>query len=232
MSGASRVLAFGVVAGAAAWGALSAGGRGITVESLREAAVIQVTMLLGRWAAETPDPAPAGAVIYWWHPDGLPEWSAIKAATSEGRAFLPVLASEDISLDLVTPPAPVAGDGRAILYYRNPMGLADTSPEPKQDSTGMDYISVCAGEGHDDGSVTISPGKLQRTGVRTTQAVLARLAASPRAPGIVALDERRISVISLRADAYIETVADVTTGIVCGRCAVGDAVFARDCGRG
>ena len=29
-----------------------------------------------------------------------------------------------------------------ILYYRNPMGLADTSPVPKQDSMGMDYIPV------------------------------------------------------------------------------------------
>jgi Cu(I)/Ag(I) efflux system membrane fusion protein len=42
--------------------------------------------------------------------------------------------------------------------------------------------------------------------------VLAPLAASLHAPGIVVLDERRISVISLRADAFIETVADVTTG--------------------
>ncbi len=29
-----------------------------------------------------------------------------------------------------------------ILYYRNPMGLADTSPVPKKDSMGMDYIPV------------------------------------------------------------------------------------------
>jgi Cu(I)/Ag(I) efflux system membrane fusion protein len=101
---------------------------------------------------------------------------------------------------------------RTILYYRNPMGLPDTSPVPKQDSMGMDYIPVYDGEDSDDGSVTVSPGKLQRTGVRTAKAVLAPLAATLRAPGIVELDERRISVISLRADAFIESVADVTTG--------------------
>src|SRR5690606_11277022 len=50
------------------------------------------------------------------------------------------------------------------------------------------------------------------TGVRTAEAVLALLPATLRAPGIVVLDERRVSVISLRADAFIETVADVTTG--------------------
>lgn len=35
---------------------------------------------------------------------------------------------------------------RKILYYRNPMGLPDTSPEPKKDSMGMDYIPVYADE--------------------------------------------------------------------------------------
>ena len=29
-----------------------------------------------------------------------------------------------------------------VLYYRNPMELADTSPTPKKDSMGMDYIPV------------------------------------------------------------------------------------------
>lgn len=212
MSGATRLLAFGIVAGAAAWGGLTAGERGITVDALREAAVMQVSMLVGREAAAMPEPASAGAIIYWRHPDGLPEWSATEKQTPDGRAFLPVRASEDVSLDPVAAPDPEVGNERAILYYRNPMGLADTSPVPKQDSMGMDYIPVYAGEGSDDGSVTVSPGKLQRTGVRTTEAVLAPLAASIRAPGIVMLDERRISVISLRADAFIETVADVTTG--------------------
>ena len=36
-----------------------------------------------------------------------------------------------------------ASSPRKILYYRNPMGLPDTSPEPKKDSMGMDYIPVC-----------------------------------------------------------------------------------------
>ena len=35
---------------------------------------------------------------------------------------------------------------RKIRFYRNPMGLADTSPTPKRDSMGMDYIPVYEGE--------------------------------------------------------------------------------------
>ena len=33
-----------------------------------------------------------------------------------------------------------------VLYYRNPMGLADTSQTPKKDSMGMDYIPVYSDE--------------------------------------------------------------------------------------
>jgi Cu(I)/Ag(I) efflux system membrane fusion protein len=47
-----------------------------------------------------------------------------------------------------------------ILYYRNPMGLPDTSPVPKKDSMGMDYIPVHENEAADAGAglVTIAPG--------------------------------------------------------------------------
>lgn len=33
-----------------------------------------------------------------------------------------------------------------VLYYKNPMGGADTSPVPKKDSMGMDYIAVYEGD--------------------------------------------------------------------------------------
>ena len=34
---------------------------------------------------------------------------------------------------------------RKILYYRNPMGLPDTSPVPRKDAMGMDYVPVYEG---------------------------------------------------------------------------------------
>ncbi|MES2667791.1 MAG: efflux RND transporter periplasmic adaptor subunit [Pseudomonadota bacterium] len=223
MSALGKLTAAALVAGTAGLVGLTAGERGITVASLSGLAEARLAALMGSDAAAMPGAQPssaaaAGQVIYWRHPDGLPEWSATKAVTADGRAFLPVRASEDISLDPAAAPAPTglrqrpAAGAKTVLYYRNPMGLADTSPVPKTDSMGMDYIPVYAGEGGDDGAITVSPGKLQRTGVRTSPATLEPLAASLRAPGIVVLDERKVSVISLRADAFIETVADVTTG--------------------
>ena len=49
---------------------------------------------------------------------------------------------------------------RKILYYRNPMGAPDTSPVPKKDSMGMDYIPVYADEQESAGTVKISLDKI------------------------------------------------------------------------
>ena len=101
---------------------------------------------------------------------------------------------------------------RKIKYYRNPMGLPDTSPAPKKDSMGMDYIPVYDGEDSDDGSVQLSPGKIQRSGVKSEPAARRVIRTLIRAPGTIQLDERRVSVISMRAESYVQKVSDVTTG--------------------
>lgn len=105
----------------------------------------------------------------------------------------------------------VQGD-RKIKYYRNPMGLPDTSPVPKKDSMGMDYIPVYETEDTEGGSVKLSPGKVQRTGVETVVVGKRPLIRTVRAPGVVQLDERRIVVLAPRFDGYIQSVAPVTTG--------------------
>ena len=78
-----------------------------------------------------------------------------------------------------------ASTDREILYYRNPMGLPDTSPVPKKDSMGMDYIPVYADEDADDGTVSVSPGKVQRSGVRTAKAEKRVVSRDVRAAGAV-----------------------------------------------
>ena len=57
---------------------------------------------------------------------------------------------------------PAPGD-RKILYYRNPMGLPDTSPVPKKDSMGMGYIPVYADETEDPNTVlTVDSERISR----------------------------------------------------------------------
>ena len=77
---------------------------------------------------------------------------------------------------------------------------------------GMDYIAVYDGEADDPSSVKLTPGKLQRSGVATEPAMLQIIAAPVRAPGTIQLDERKISVISVRTESFIDTVENVTTG--------------------
>jgi len=101
---------------------------------------------------------------------------------------------------------------RGIKYYRNPMGWPDTSPMPKKDSMGMDYIAVYDDEDAGDGTVSISLGKLQKTGVRSEQVERQVLNVPVRAPGTIEQDERRVSIVSFRFEGFIESVEDVTTG--------------------
>jgi len=114
-------------------------------------------------------PPPTGPVIYYRDPDGKPFYALEPKRTQDGRAFVPVHASEDVSFDdkpqAASASEPVSqSSSKRVLYYRNPMGLPDTSPTPKKDSMGMDYIPVYEGEAEEGNTVTVSPGKLQRTG--------------------------------------------------------------------
>lgn len=108
--------------------------------------------------------------------------------------------------------APPTGGERKIKYYRNPMGLPDTSQTPKKDSMGMDYIPVYEDEHSDDHSVRISPGKIQRSGVETAVVGKQTITRTIKAPGVVQLDERRIAVIAPRYEGFVEGVGPATTG--------------------
>ena len=103
--------------------------------------------------------------------------------------------------------------GRAIVYYRHPMGLPDTSPVPKKDSMGMDYIAVYAGEEADpSGTVRISPAKVQRAGIRTEPVAARVLTRSIRAAGTIAADESRVRVVTARFGGFIEELFVAVTG--------------------
>src|SRR5882672_4334115 len=156
----------------------------------------------------------SGPVIYYRDPDGLPNYSLTPKKSSAGKEYLPVHASEDVSFEEKAPEVATAkgGEGGRIRFYRTPMGLPDTSPTPKKDSMGMDYIPVYEGEQDDDSSVKVSAGKLQKAGVQTEVAERRTLNTMVRAPGIVQEDERRKAVVSLRFEGFIDTVENITTG--------------------
>ncbi len=103
---------------------------------------------------------------------------------------------------------------RKILYYRNPMGLPDTSPVPKKDPMGMDYLPVYAGEEPAEGGrgIAIGTEKVQKLGVRTEPAALRELARVVRAAGRIEVDERRLSTVAPKFEGWIEKLHVNATG--------------------
>lgn len=191
--------------------ALAAAGLGGNLAGSRGLVLPGIDRLLGAHPGAT-KPEASGAVIYYRHPDGRPLYSAAPRKAEDGRDFVAVRASEDLSLEEPRAEAVKAKGERKLLYYRNPMGLPDTSPLPKKDSMGMDYVPVYADEAAEGNIVTLSPGRIQRSGVRSEPVRLQAITRAIRVPGTVQLDERRVVVVATRSDAFIQEVAQVTTG--------------------
>jgi len=105
---------------------------------------------------------------------------------------------------------------KKILFYRNPMGLADTSPVPKKDSMGMDYIAVFDSDKDEEptpaNQIKISTEKVQKLGVRSEPASLRSLDRIVRAAGRIEPDERRTYAISPKFEGYIERLHINATG--------------------
>jgi membrane fusion protein, copper/silver efflux system len=164
-------------------------------------------------APESAASAAERKILYYRDPSGAPYWSAEPKKDAQGRDYLPVFEDEEISFDPGKKPAAPAGGARKILYYRNPMGLPDTSPVPKKDWMGMDYIPVYEGEEQDDGkTVKVSLDKIQRSGVRT-ETVEARVIVRPvRGVGTVMHDESRLTIVTMRSDGFVEDLFVSRTG--------------------
>ena len=101
---------------------------------------------------------------------------------------------------------------RKILYYRNPMGLADTSPVPKQDTMGMDYVAVYEGEDSGSRTLSLSAEKVQMLGVRTEQVQLRKLQRIVRATALLEVDERQQHWLAPRFEGWVEQLQVNQTG--------------------
>lgn len=120
--------------------------------------------------------------------------------------------SETVATPASAEQSPPASTERKILYYRNPMGLPDTSPVPKKDPMGMDYIAVYADEEGDPNTVKVSLDKIQRTGVRTEKVASLPVSRTVRGIGTVEHDESLLRIVTVRSDGYIEDLYVNKTG--------------------
>jgi Cu(I)/Ag(I) efflux system membrane fusion protein len=168
-------------------------------------------------------PAAERKIIYYRDPGGAPYWSATPRKDAAGRDFLPVYEEEEVSFEpraqaptsvekLETRTTDGSSGERKILYYRNPMGHPDTSPVPKKDSMGMDYIAVYEDEQDEPGTVKVSPEKIQRTGVKTETVGTHIISRAVRGFGTVQHDESLLWIVTVRSDGFIEDLMVNKTG--------------------
>lgn len=109
-----------------------------------------------------------------------------------------------------------ASQERKVLFWRNPMNPAITSPVFMKDDMGMDYLPVYE-EGTPAavavaGTVRIDPVTMQNIGVRTVVAERRPLAHLIQVPGRVEVDESRISHVHSKSEGWIEQMFVHNTG--------------------
>lgn len=135
--------------------------------------------------------------------------------------------------------APAFSKERKILFYRNPMNPAITSPVPAKDEMGMDYTPVYSDEGaapvkkksfdeqaedffaEDEeeaavpglGPVVLDSNALSLAGVRLAPAESGHFTKSVRTVGRVTPDEARIQRVQTKISGWVETLYANTTGI-------------------
>jgi Cu(I)/Ag(I) efflux system membrane fusion protein len=148
------------------------------------------------------------AAGYWW---GVNQSASSTSRVAEGKTA--PAAAADVSGG-VAATAPAAAGKPRILYYRNPMGLPDTSPVPKKDQMGMDYIAVYADEEPVSATplVKLSLDKVQKLGVKTEAVALRDLAGTVRAVATVQANERSLATVTSKFDGWIQRLYVNTTG--------------------
>jgi membrane fusion protein, copper/silver efflux system len=109
--------------------------------------------------------------------------------------------------------APGAKGPRNIAFYRSPMDPKQTSPTPRKDEMGMDYLPVYddevkGGAAPVDGLavVNIEPMRQQLIGLRTAAVTRGPVGATWRTVGKVSVDETRVHHVNIKVSGFIETV--------------------------
>ena len=107
---------------------------------------------------------------------------------------------------------------RKLLYYRSPMNPAATSPMPRKDEMGMDYLPVysdeVSGTAGPSGlaTITINPERRRLIGLQTSVVHKGPIDTTIRTVGRIAFDETRIVKVQPRFEGFIERLDANFTG--------------------
>jgi RND family efflux transporter MFP subunit len=115
------------------------------------------------------------------------------------------------------PPTTSVSGERKVLYYRDPMNPSRTSPVPRKDEMGMDYVPVYeggdgAGAPAATGGVYVDPRMAQNSGVRVEEVRVRRMSKVIRTVGQVTYDERRLYNLNAKVMGWIDRLYVDFTG--------------------
>jgi len=113
--------------------------------------------------------------------------------------------------------ATAASKGDKVLFWRNPMNPAITSPVFMKDEMGMDYLPVYAdgrsNSGDVIGTVSIDPVTVQNIGVRSVAAKRETLSREINALGRIDFNEERLTRLHPKTSGWIESMHVDETGV-------------------
>lgn len=102
---------------------------------------------------------------------------------------------------------------RKIKFFRSPMNPSQTSPVPRKDDMGMDYVPVYEDETNAASStmpgmaaVDIDPARQQLIGLKTATVTRGKIGGAWRTVGRVAFDEARVRTVNIKVPVYVEHV--------------------------
>lgn len=209
-----------LAAGMAAFGAYSLYHRGHAPHEAHQAALYQCPMHPAV-TADKPGSCPiCGMDLVLAEPAEAPAGSTVvvtgksicilhKCTMADCRMELPMKPGETVTCPVCgTHTAPASGEAAKLLYYRNPMNPAVTSPVPMKDPMGMDYIPVYEEQASTAGvsgqaSTTVSDQKRRLIGMKTETVGRRRLKFTVRASGKVAYDPELYNAIAEHHSAMI-----------------------------
>ncbi|HEY6104982.1 MAG TPA: efflux RND transporter periplasmic adaptor subunit, partial [Anaeromyxobacteraceae bacterium] len=117
---------------------------------------------------------------------------------------------------------------RTIAFYRSPMDPKQTSPGPRKDEMGMDYLPVYEDEAHGGGAVeglatvNIDPARQQLIGLTTAEVKSGPVGGSWRTVGRVQVDPTGVRRTNMKVGGYVERIFVDFVGKPVGR---GQALF-------
>lgn len=102
-------------------------------------------------------------------------------------------------------------DRGRILFYRSPMDPSQTSPTPRKDEMGMDYVPVYASDVEGGATevkglaaVTIDTARQQLIGLRTAVAAEGPVGGDLRTLARLAPDETRVRKVNVKVEGFVE----------------------------